>query len=353
MHTKKQKILVLLSVVFLVLLFVIHFGLSAMIYEDNFGERYEPYAPTARSTDEFDGLNSQRYRFTSDQGQSLVGYKHFKDLENPQGVVVIAHGLGGGGQNPYMDVADFFASNGYVAFAYDATGNGESEGSSVRGLPQGLIDLDRAIQFVKQTPDFEGLPILLFGHSWGAYSAGSVLNLHPDVKAVVMVAGFSQSIDIIEEEGKKIAGDGMSALLPFMSFYERIKFGKYASYNSLDGFENSEAGVMVIHSADDEMISPEKGFDIFYDRYQNDPRFRFVKYENRGHDYVYYSDLSRDYREEFNRNFDEYVNSLDGELTSELKAGYLNNHLDKKRLYDLDQDLMNEILDFYESNAVK
>ena len=351
MLTRKRKIIVTLIVVLMVLLLIVPFGLSAMIYEDNFGDRYETYAPMARSVDEFDGLNVKRYTFSSDQGQNLVGYKYYKTLENTKGVIVISHGLGGGGHNSYMDVADFFTSNGYVVFAYDATGNDESEGSSVKGLPQGLIDLDYAIQFVKQTSDFDNLPIMLFGHSWGGYSVGSVLNLHPDVKAVVIVAGFNKSMDIIEEEGKKIAGDGVRVLLPYISLYERFKFGKHASYNCINGFENTEAGVMIIHSADDEMISQEKGFDVFYDQYKNNPRFSFVKYENRGHDYVFYSERSRDYQDEFNRNFTEYVNSLDEELTIELKASYLNDHLDKKQLFDLDIELMNSIVKFYDNNV--
>ena len=351
MSTRKRKIIVTVIVVLMVLLLIVPFGLSAMIYEDNFGDRYETYAPMARSVDEFDGLNVKRYTFSSDQGQNLVGYQYYKTLENTKGVVVMPHGLVGGGHNSYMDVADFFTSNGYVVFAYDATGNDESEGSSVKGLPQGLIDLDYAIQFVKQTSDFDNLPIMLFGHSWGGYSVGSVLKLQPDVKAVVMVAGFNKSMDIIEEEGKKIAGDGVRVLLPYISLYERMKFGKYASYNCINGFENTEAGVMIIHSADDEMISKEKGFDVFYDQYKNNPRFSFVKYENRGHDYVFYSERSRDYQDEFNRNFAEYVNSLDEELTIELKASYLNDHLDKKQLFDLDIELMNSIVKFYDNNV--
>ena len=155
----------------------------------------------------------------------------------------------------------------------------------------------------------------------------------------------------MRKEGKKIAGDGVRVLLPYISLYERMKFGKYASYNCMNGFENTEAGVMIIHSADDEMISQEKGFNVFYDHFKNNPRFSFVKYENRGHDYVYYSDRSSDYKEEFNRNFDEYVNSLDEELTSELKGSYLNNNLDKKRLFDLDEELMNSIVKFYDKEA--
>lgn len=352
MNGKKRKILIILSVVLIVMLLIIPFGLSAMIYEDNFGNRYEKYEPMARSIDEFEGLNSERYTFTSDQQQKLAGYKYYRDIETVKGVVIIAHGLGGGGHNSYMDVADFFTSNGYLVFAYDATGNDESEGSSVRGIPQGLIDLDYAIQFVKQTSDFEGLPIMLFGHSWGGYSAGSVLNLHPDVKAVVMVAGFNKSMDIIEEEGKRIAGDGIRVLLPYISLYERIKLGRYASYNCIDGFENSEAGVMIIHSKDDEMISHEMAFNVFKDLYNKNPGFSFVEYENRGHNYVYYSDTSREYKELFNRNFEQYLNSLDEELTVELKTSYFNNNLDKKLLFDLDEELMNSIVKFYD-NYVK
>jgi len=350
MNGKKRKIIIILSIFLLILLLIIPFGISVMIYEGNFGDRYESYAPMARSIDEFEGLNLQRYTFTSNKGQILAGYKYYRDLENIKGIVVIAHGLGGGGHNSYMDVADFFTSNEYVVFAYDATGNDESEGSSVKGIPQGLIDLDYAIQFVKQTPDFEGLPILLFGHSWGGYSVGSVLNLHPDVKAVVMVAGFNKSMDIIEEEGKRIAGDMINVLLPYISLYEKIKFGKFASYSCINGFENSDAGVMVIHSTDDDMISNKKSFDVFYDLYKDNSRFNFVKYEDRGHNYVYYSDVSREYKDEFNRKFDEYLNSLDEELTIELKASYFKEHFDKKSLFDLDEGLMDNIVTFYNSN---
>ena len=348
MHTRKRKIIIILSVVLIVLLLIIPFGLSAMIYEDNFGNRYETYAPYARSIDEFEGLNSQKYTFTSNKGQTLVGYKYYRNIKNIKGVVIISHGLGGGGHNSYMDVANFFTSKGYAVFAYDATGNDESQGSSVKGVPQFLIDLDYAIQFVKQTPDFVSSPIVLFGHSLGGYSVGSVLNLQPDVKAVVMVAGFDKSMDIIEEEGKKIAGDGISVLLPYISLYERIKFGKYASYNCNNGFDNTDSGVMIIYSTDDEMISQEKSFDVFRDIYKDNPRFNFVKYENRGHDYVYYSDKSREYKDEFNRKFDEYLNSLDEEFTAKLKVSYLNDNIDKKLLYDLDEELMNSIVKFYD-----
>ncbi len=355
MQSKKRKIfvriIVVISIIMTLLLFILPFGLAVFIYEDNFGDRYELYAPTARRIDDFEGLNSQRYTFESNKGQTLVGYKYHKTLEPPKGLVVIAHGLGGGGHNPYLEVVDYFASNGYAVFAYDATGNNESEGNSVKGLPQGLIDLNYVLDFIYETSDFDGLPVMLFGHSWGAYSAGSVLNLHPEVKAVVMVAGFNQSMDIIMEEGRRIAGDVIDSLLPYLSLYERLKFGKYSSYTCIQGFNKSEAGVMIIHSSDDAMISSDLSYDIFYELYQDNPRFHFINYDNRGHDYVYYSDAARAYKDQFNQGFQDYVNSLEGDLTPELKASYLQEHLDKKTIYELDQDLMDRILRLYDSYA--
>lgn len=114
----KRKIIIILTVVLVILLFIIPLGLSAFIYEDNFGNRYEKYKPMARNIGEFEELNSNRYTFTSDKGQILVGYEYYRELEDIKGVVIIAHELGGGGHNSYMGIADFFTSNGYVVFAY-------------------------------------------------------------------------------------------------------------------------------------------------------------------------------------------------------------------------------------------
>lgn len=170
--------------------------IASAVYKDNFEQRFETYEPMARSLDEFDGLRVSEYTFKSDKGQKLAGYKYYRDTE-PKGAIVIAHGFGGGGHNSYMDIADYFTSCGYVVFAYDATGNDKSGGEAVGGMPQGVIDLDYALRFVKSTDEFAELPIMLWGHSWGAYSVGSVLKYHPDVKAVIMAAGFDSSADII------------------------------------------------------------------------------------------------------------------------------------------------------------
>lgn len=332
------------------LLLIVPLGLAVMLYEQNFSQRLESYAPLGRSLDEFEGMNRERFTFASHRGQNLVGYKYFGETTDPRGVIVIAHGLGGGGHNSYLDIADYFTSHGYLVFAYDATGNDESEGDSVRGIPQGLIDLDYALRFVKGTPDFAGLPIMLFGHSWGAYSAGSVLNYHPDVQAVVMVAGFNEPGDVIREAGQQMMGKAVRLLMPFVSMYERMKFGEYANQTCIAGFENSAARVMIIHSVDDDTISSEASYDIFFRRYANNPRFQFLQFEDRGHNRIWYADHATAYRDAFNEEFAVYVSSIEEEFTPEIRAEYLERHLEKSLLYALDEEVMGRILSFYDES---
>ena len=158
--SKKKLIAVIVSVVLLTLV-AGDWVLSAVIYENYFNQRFESYEPLMLYVEDFEGLRRTKYEFPSDKGQMLTGYM-YSSGENQRGIVVLAHGFGGGGHNSYMDCAHYFASNGYYVFAYDVTGNDESEGDGTNGLPQGIIDLDRAITFVEQSGHFPKLPIVLF-----------------------------------------------------------------------------------------------------------------------------------------------------------------------------------------------
>lgn len=351
MKTKsKRKVLLISLAVFIVVTIIANFAISIAIYESNFNTRYEISSWIKRSTQDFEGLMSQRAVFQSSKGQQLVGYTYYKENIQPKGVVVIAHGLGGGGHNWYLDVADYFVQNGYKVFAYDATGNDESEGDAVNGLPQGAVDIDYALQYVKSNQELKGLPIMLFGHSWGAYSVGTALNKHPDVRAAVMVAGFNKSIDMITEEGKHIVGEAMQLFVPFLSVYEWFKFGSYASLSAEGGFDKSDAGVMIIHSADDARVSYKNQYERFYAKYSGNARFKFVPFTDRGHEDLYYSENAVKYKEQLNKAYDEYAAAADKEKTEALKSEFMLKNLDKSKYFELDQALMQEIAEFYNSN---
>ena len=357
-RSKKKIVLIILLCV--IAACVVGWGIFCVnIYNENFNVRGDSYEPLMLRLEDFDGLRCTEYKFPSDHGQMLAGYL-YSSGDNQHGTVVIAHGFGGGGHNSYMDCADYFARSGWYVFAYDATGTDKSEGEGVGGVPQGVIDLDHAISFVELNEELSGLPIVLFGHSWGGYSVCSVLKYHPEVKAVIECSGFNSSSDMFESGGKSQAGGLIYAMTPFVKIYERLKYGKYAANTSMDGFASTDAPVMIVHSADDDVIGIEYGLDKYYKKYADDPRFMFIRFEDRGHNDVF-NDPQDTYKDEFNSGFDDWLKTLDYDYEADEnkdrfikdKAEYITENLDHERWSSrLDLDLFARFLDFYE-NAVR
>lgn len=354
-RAKRKKILITALCMIAVLIIAGDWALSVMIYNENFNKRFESYEPLMLYMDDFDGLHRTQYKFSSDKGQMLTGYMYSAG-EDQRGIIVIAHGFGGGGHNSYMNCADYFARHGYYVFAYDATGNDESEGDGVGGLPQGVIDLDYAISFIEESGNFPDLPIGLFGHSWGGYSVCSVLTYHPEVKAVITCSGFNRSSDLFEAEGKKQAGEGIYLMLPFVQLHERIKYGSYASASAVNGFSAANASVMIIHSFDDDVVPPAYGYEVYYDTYKDDPRFSFVPFADKGHNYVY-NDMT--YIDEFQAGFDQWLETLDYDYNSAEnkerfaadKADYIHSHLERDQwCHSLNEDLFENFVSFYNNN---
>lgn len=352
---KGKKIFLSILGVFL-LLSVAGLWISAVaVYRQNFCVRCETYEPHKYLVEDFEGLSRTRYEFKSNKGQTLVGYMYYSDFapEDKKAIVVMAHGFGGGGHNGYMDLANYFAKNGFYVFAYDATGNDESEGKYVGSLVQGVVDLDYAISFLEGNDAFPKIPIVLWGHSWGAYSVSNVINFHPEVKAVIECAGWNKPSEIFRAQGQEIAGNAIWFFMPFIKIHEFVNYGKYATATALKGLKKSDASFMAVHSSDDDTVPEEIGYSIYYDKYRDDPRFTFLHFTDRGHNHLF---SSGDYNREINAEFAAWCETLDYDYHSQEekdrfegdKLKWTKEHLDRKKWADrLDEEIVSQFVDFY------
>ena len=343
----KRKIIKIISI-FLISSLVMLQVSSIVIYEVIFGRKIITDELFISNMDDYENLERTRYEFNTRFNNQLVGYLYeTKDVEE-KGLVVFAHGFGGGGQRGYLEIFNFLSSNGYFVFAYDATANDESSGNVVGGLPQGIIDLDHAINFTKTLDKVKDLPLFLMGFSWGAFSVSNVLNYQDDIEAVVAIAGWNESINLVEHYSIQNAGEFTRISLPFIRLYEAIKYGKYASSKAMNGFDKTDAKIMIVHSEDDETVPIEYGYNKYLEKYGNNSRFTFKHYDNRGHGNVYYSEESVRYLNKFKGQLDTYIkvnNPTDKEIQN-----YVNKNLDRNKIANrLDYDLFAEILELYNS----
>ncbi len=294
MQSKKKKIIIAVVAATLALLIlggtIGLYALSVSIYSGSFNYRCETSEEDAFDLSEFPEMQRARHTFDTMQGHELVGYLYQYKGTSPKGVIVFAHGMGAGGQRGYMDMFDYFCSRGYCIFAFDATANDESEGEVMGGLPQGFIDLDYAISYAQTLPEIKDLPFLLMGYSWGGLSVVNALNTHPEVEAVASLAGWNKSMNMIDYRGCQMVGPVAKLLLPFASVYEFFTYGSYAFSTGMKGFANSDCDAFIVHGQQDDTIPIAYGYETYYKKYADDPRFTFKKYDDRDHDVLHTKD---------------------------------------------------------------
>ena len=343
----KKKLIIFIST--LVGIFILNLIIGVIIYNCIFGFRCESKTYLMPTIEEYPNIEAERHEFITLKNKKLVGYLYSNSVVEEKGVVVFAHGFGGGGQIGYLDIYNYLTSNGYYVFAYDATGNDESEGRGVNGFPQGIIDLEHAIKYTKTISEVGELPMMLMGFSWGAYSVSNVLNFYSDVEAVVALSGFNESTDMIEYHSFKYVWHVVTVTLPFAKLLEKIKFGKYAGTSAIDGFANTDAKIMIVHSEDDPTVPIKYGYDKYYEVYGNDERFIFKHYDDKDHSNIYKSREWIEYYDEFMDNVEEYEEN-NPKATNQMVIDYINQNLDREKLINrLDYELMDEIVDLFNS----
>ena len=103
----------------------------------------------------------------------------------------------------YIPIQKFFYDHSFNVFSFDYKGTYSSEGDSTVGACESLVDLDVAIKFVKEKLNIKGLPLFLFGHSWGGYACLASLALHKDIKACASVSSMVDGHTIINDKAKE------------------------------------------------------------------------------------------------------------------------------------------------------
>jgi dienelactone hydrolase len=173
--------------------------------------------------------------------------------ENDKGLVVISPGI-----YSYADEYDriiiYLVDKGWRVFSYNMTGVDKSEGKSMRGLSQAVIDLDAALTYIENTSAFSGLPVMLAGFSLGGYAVCAVLNYDHRVDAVVSFAGFNSTQDVMEAQAVAEIGGIYHLISPQVIALEKQLFGKTAKLTAVDGINKSPVPVMIVLCDDDDII---------------------------------------------------------------------------------------------------
>ncbi len=268
----------------------------------------------------------------------LQGY--FYEIDKSRPLIVFVHGMKDD-SNTLFNQQLYFINHNYNVFSFDMSGTMKS-GGKINGFSQSLIDLEYVLKYLNTEVRFKNYKLLLYGFSSGGYAASSIFSLGDfNVYGSVCVSSFYSAKNIIKSKGYDYVGI-ISNLGEFViDFMQNINFSSYLNYDSITAINNTNIPIFIAHSKKDPIISFSKDSIISKRDDIINPNVKYYIDENKGHLSIQYSNEAISYQE--NIKFE-----LDKIKDEDEKKDYLNN-ISNNLFNELNLDLFNQILEFYES----
>lgn len=265
------------------------------------------------TADDFEGLMASPYSFPSSMGHTLNGFFYSYPDPIPGRLVIFDHGMGGG-HTAYMKEIELLCRKGLMVLAYDHSGCMSSGGESTGGFARSLRDLDDCLCSLQKMRGFARLDISVMGHSWGGFAAMNIGALHPEVRRIVAMSGFTSVRDIIEQNFKGLLKNTGNRLW----LEAKAEDPKYACIEAFESLKKTNARVLLIHSEDDKTVSVQ-GFDRLKTALEHHSNLTFLKVRRKGHN-PNYTEAAVKYKNEF---FAIYPKEKKKLKTEEEKAAFV------------------------------
>ncbi len=252
---KKHK-KVLISIIAILLILVISFVFTVIIYNTSFS-RYD--CTISETATELKGIinNRQTYNYKCKKN-TLTGFLYNSYTENNNTLIVLAPGYNACSDDYLWQIKELL-DYGWSVFSFDTTGCCKSEGNSAIGFSQEIIDLYATLDFIKSNNNFGFKNIVLLGHSRGGYAACCALSSSYDISAVISISGINSAMEGIMGSSTKYVGKLAYANYGFLWLYQTILFGKDIVNLKADEILNeTDKPVLVIHGTNDIQVPVDK-----------------------------------------------------------------------------------------------
>lgn len=349
---RKHKILIFLAVVLAIFLIastvVMVFVSQEMKAQFGRADRDEYSTGLIYSDYEY---SYPRYEVSFYSGDNLLhGWVYGEG--NQDGIVVISHGIGGGGES-YMPETFMFVNAGFQVLAFDNTGSFDSEGEGTTSLTQSMLDLDAALDFVEGDERFKDLPIYLYGHSWGGYAVTAVLGEGHDISAAVSVSGYDNPLVMIKEWIEGSMGLVPAQLLtPYIAVYNFFTVGPKSFISATDAINSTDTPVLIIHGTNDEVISYNHASIISHRDEITNPYVKYMVCEKAGrsgHNNLFLSQTAVTYSLKLEEQCKALKEQYGGEVPDDVKREFYDS-IEREYYNMLDDEFMQEVVDFFHNN---
>lgn len=265
---KKLKIIIGLILVIVILSIIPMIGID-IAYKKVFSRAdYSQY--DSKHYYKYDEINTEKYKrkvlSIPSRKNKLAGYLYGKDSR--KGLIIISPG--------HRDASDiklpeimYFVDRGWMVMCFDYTGCYKSQGTDMNSYMQAPKDLDAVLSYVESDNKFHGLPVMLFGHSLGAYASTAVLNYKHNITSVAAASGFDDPMEQWGYSVKRSTGIFGSILSPYAKLYMKMKFGSMAHFSAINGINSAKIPVLITQGTTDEYYGNVSSIYMHRDKITN------------------------------------------------------------------------------------
>ncbi len=222
------------------LFMVLYGGFGLMLYLLQSKFLYCPVRTVCYSPEEI-GLEFEETTLTTSDSVKLNGW--YIPAPNAKFTVLFCHGNGGNIMHR-LDSIQMFYNLGLSCFIFDYRGYGKSTGKPTE---QGTyLDATAAYEWLTKEKKIKSKDIIIFGRSLGGGIAAELAG-KVEAASLVLESTFTSYVAM----GKKFY------------WYMPVKWFAMYRYNTLEYIRDVKCPVMVIHSADDEIIPFEFGRQLY------------------------------------------------------------------------------------------
>lgn len=232
----------------------------------------------------------QLCQFSSGDNQ-LTGY--YYPATNPNGVnalVVLVPGFHAGGDDYLWQIRELLDC-GWSIFTFDATGTLCSEGDGQIGFSQSLLDLEAALNHLRENRLFGHTELVLMGHSRGAYAACCALSQEKDIAAVVSISGVNSAMEAIMQTSVQTVGPISYCNYGALWLYQAMLFGTdILEQSAAEVISASPVPVLVVHGTRDSQIPADAGSILSYRDQITSSQVEYLLYDAGHTDILYDAD---------------------------------------------------------------
>lgn len=263
-----NSLLIVAIVIISILLFyfVICILLTFVINKKSMGVRSEdPDNPCYLRFEDYENeLEREKYR-GGYYNEAIDGYIYKEKNRNEfKGFIILIHGFGGSHIQYLVDI-DYLCKEGYKVLAYDQYGVGLSEGKSMVSFSTGIYVAENVIKQVKEKNLNTDLPIILYGHSWGAYCVCGALKKNQFIKKAIIRSGFVDPIEETLYMIKQLSKPLYYIVRPLYRITYLILFSHSNMVKANKCIQkNNKTQCLIIQAKDDTMIAPNSSLANFY-----------------------------------------------------------------------------------------